>query len=1503
MADPKDDICIRITVQNPQGQPLGGTVDLEFKPQTSGDTMNVKGVDASKEIDVSGLQRTPNGLYQLTVTPTDVFKPASQFVTIPASGSATVTVVIDKGTGGTGTGGTDGICIRVAVQNPQGQPLGGTVDLVFTPQTSGNTVTLKAQDASKNIDVSGLQRAPQGNYQLTVTAAGVPKPVTQSVAIPATGFATATLVIDKGGQTSGPNNVQGNLIFDNGLAAAGITVRVFNVSFGGQDVKLGEVTSDAQGKYSISYTPVSSAPPNLQVRVVDATGKEVTISATKFNATPSETLNLVVPTTVQPLAPEFQRLSADMQQSIGGIANLGQAQEGADRQDLTLLNQSTNWDARVVALAATAAQQTKPTGLGHDVLYALFRVGLPSDPALLATVPATTVQQALTKASQAGIVSLSGQQITDATTAFQTFATTTLVASKAIGAVSTFSDLLTPHFQNPTQQTAFANLYFNNPSAGAELWTQAANLQIPAATIDALKLQGKFLYLTYNNAALAGKLQQDIGSDVTQLADKDFHKPDTWQGALTGLAAGGDVASLIPAVYAGATTQDRLAAYSGDLARKVRISFPTQVAARMVESNDLAVNPATKTNVAAFLRTASSLGYSLGRTPLNTFLTSSARSLPVLDDATKQSVKTLHRLFQVTPSTESLQAALSLNFTSANEIASYSKDEFLSKYETAFPAGEAQLLFGRSQTVSAVTFNVFLMAKQLDTSAPVYTLSSSSDGRQGAKNNLVQQFPSMASLFGNLDFCECEDCKSVLSPAAYFVDVLDLLGTQSTPNTKGFTPLDVLIGSVADPKTMPGRRPDLGALPLTCENTNTAMPYIDLVNEILEYYIAHSQLDAGVAYDTGTATTADLVAEPQHILPQVYNTTLKQAVYPLNLPFDLWIETVRGFLNYFKTPLAQVLDALRPADTLELFTDGFARPYYRSQILAESLGISPAEYAVFTVFDTTKWFNLYGAYASEAAALSDLKSAKTLSQKLGISYQDLVDLMSTGFLNPALYPLLFQFERFGIDMSDAFGFTVPPQPGFPALVDTVSDPALTNFKNLLAGINKQYQSLNPGFDAATWLTNLLPANYSKKVLVLVDPDTGCNFSGTVLEYADNNALTSGATPLDFLKFNLFVRLWKKLGWTIDEVDRALQTFFPASLPAWTDPGFAAAFGAAWKTAMVYIAHLDDLNTRLAPALGRIALLPLWTNLPTQGENPLYAQLFLTSSVLNNDFAFDDPNGQFPGLPADQLSVHQAAVQGVLSLTAAEITAILNDAGVAAPALFTLGNLSLCYRYSLLAQCLQLSVSDMIALKTMSGLNPFQALSGTPLAVLTDDVLLNQTLAFAKQVAAVENSGFTVEDLKYLLRHQFDPIGKYQSDPNALIALVQSVAGGLQQVQTKNAVPLNVMTLPETLIDQILSGVIPAPILKALFNQLTNSQIYTFSKTPIAAAIDSSPFVQESELTFNYDQVTTTQTVGYKGLLLNWKKTQLEAIAPGAPTAPLFNGLLDWRADDGSGALG
>src|SRR6266498_3453197 len=35
--------------------------------------------------------------------------------------------------------------------------------------------------------------------------------------------------------------------------------------------------------------------------------------------------------------------------------------------------------------------------------------------------------------------------------------------------------------------------------------------------------------------------------------------------------------------------------------------------------------------------------------------------------------------------------------------------------------------------------------------------------------------PTLEKLFGNMDICECDDCNSVTSPAAYFVECLQFL--------------------------------------------------------------------------------------------------------------------------------------------------------------------------------------------------------------------------------------------------------------------------------------------------------------------------------------------------------------------------------------------------------------------------------------------------------------------------------------------------------------------------------------------------------------------------------------------------------------------------------------------------------------------------------------------------------------------------------------------------------
>ena len=80
------------------------------------------------------------------------------------------------------------------------------------------------------------------------------------------------------------------------------------------------------------------------------------------------------------------------------------------------------------------------------------------------------------------------------------------------------------------------------------------------------------------------------------------------------------------------------------------------------------------------------------------------------------------------------------------------------------------------------------------------------------------------------------------------------------PNSDSKTPLDVLAK----------RRPDLLHLPLTCENTNTVIPYIDLANEVMEFYTANNSLTTFKGYDTSEATAEELRANPQNFNLEAY---------------------------------------------------------------------------------------------------------------------------------------------------------------------------------------------------------------------------------------------------------------------------------------------------------------------------------------------------------------------------------------------------------------------------------------------------------------------------------------------------------------------------------------------------------------------------------------------------------------------------------------------------------
>ena len=146
--------------------------------------------------------------------------------------------------------------------------------------------------------------------------------------------------------------------------------------------------------------------------------------------------------------------------------------------------------------------------------------------------------------------------------------------------------------------------------------------------------------------------------------------------------------------------------------------------------------------------------------------------------------------------------------------------------------------------------------------------------------------------------------------------------------------------------------------------------------------------------------------------------------------------------------------------------------------------------------------------------------------------------MQTAFVNPALQAL------------------------FPS-IDSVSNPAI--YSAILGLAPYSDAEMSPEEKAAfedrmdshviEQLGQALHAGKFDAALVLTDPDAGCNFNETIMRHADG----SSADAFDFLRINLFVRLWKRLDWTIQEVDQALQVLIPSSLSPLTGTTIGPAF--------------------------------------------------------------------------------------------------------------------------------------------------------------------------------------------------------------------------------------------------------------------------------------------------------------------------------------------------------
>ncbi|MEP6918856.1 MAG: hypothetical protein ABJC89_24665, partial [Acidobacteriota bacterium] len=352
-----------------------------------------------------------------------------------------------------------------------------------------------------------------------------------------------------------------------------------------------------------------------------------------------------------------------------------------------------------------------------------------------------------------------------------------------------------------------------------------------------------------------------------------------------------------------------------------------------------------------------------------------------------EEVEAVERVSRVTDRADEVAVLVGSGMRSAMAIGSMPQNHFIAVYAEAL-GGRAQAarVHRQAQLAAAAVKLTSLRLLQARQHAP-YVL--------GPPPPAIKQAPDGRTLFQAAGgFCDCEHCGSVYSPAAYFVDLLRYLNV-STPERleqlearlsnkatapaareklRSFQPLDVLLG----------RRPDLADLPLTCENTLTALPYIDLVNELLEAAITRGS----AAFDTGRTPSDVLRAVPQNLSHDAY-LRLQQAVHPLTLPYHQPLALARAYLAHLGVTRLELMRTLGRGEQA------------REALIAESLGMSPEEFAIVARPPAELWRHL-GFAAPDGPGMpyvDALTHVPALLDAAGITFQRLIDLVSTRFVN------------------------------------------------------------------------------------------------------------------------------------------------------------------------------------------------------------------------------------------------------------------------------------------------------------------------------------------------------------------------------------------------------------------------------------------------------------------------------------------------------------------------
>jgi Neuraminidase-like domain/Salmonella virulence plasmid 28.1kDa A protein len=1255
--------------------------------------------------------------------------------------------------------------LRLQIITRDGNFLRGLIDIDVRHRTKSEHIVVRGVDASREITIEGVA---EGEYEVTISRQ--PPASTrlhrQVVKVPDPGTVTFLVSGDTAPPPPPPDVpppeeplpsryvVAGQVSSPDRGAVGGLRVAIVDKNVGG-DVLVQTAQTNDRGIYSTQFEAAvirgrGKKKPDLQARV-HAGETFLGASAVQYDAREQAILNVTLPAGASSLPVEYEALTLAIRKHFA--RPLRDLQENAAQQDITFLANKTGWDARAVALASLADRFSSRDDIPAPFYYALFRAGLPADEQVLYKTDTGTVDRILRESVAAGVVPKELEsQVSQAVGQYaRVSATARLSAAPDVG-VSTLKDMLAVARLDTQSQQRFATLIAQHGEDAERFWPAVA-ATLGNETAQRLQVDGKLGFLTLNNAPLMDAIHRAEGPggvrDPVQLAEHGYHRAERWQ-ALLGAAV------AVPDDIPGANAAEKRTNYAEYLAAQVRISYPTASVAEMLTT----ALPAAS-DVREFLNTHRN-DFAFGVESVERFVHRNELNVPA---GTIEGVKRLHRLHQMTPSDEAMTALARTDIRSALDIVSLPREAFVSRFRADLGESAARMTWDRAATIHNAAFNVaigFLSAQNGIDLGFGQILRPGPRPPAGANAGDVIAYSTMEALFGSMDFCACDHCRSVLSPAAYLVDLLQFI---DRPQTGGAAnPQDVLFG----------RRPDIRHLPLTCENTNTALPYIDVVNETLEYFIANQvqplSLQDYAGHDTDGSASEDLLATPQFVIDRAYDI-LRGETFPPPLPFHRPLEALRASFDKFDVPLPVAMERLRKTDDLT------AVPYGWRDILLEEIRVSRRELEILTDHAAVTLADLYGFAhgTSDATVIAEMSNAKTFARRTGVTYEELVALLRTRFVNPAS-DLLPRLENLGVNV--------------PVIVDAVNIGDVASIARFDEALPRGAGTLDPfdyGGDILGWARDA--KNFARLMTLIVltpgDPNGDpCDFE--LLELRRARPAADPSNRLDataFTRLIRFIRLWRKTGWTMEQTDAAMCALANEDCRPVSDSDIDT------------LDKIDERFATLLPRLGVVArvirslrlnpardlqpLLACWSDVNVFGANALYRQLFLNPTVLRQAPLFAaDRQGEY--LRANEkLSLHAEAVRGALGLTSTEYDDIVTARGLGGATKLSVASVSAIYRAGFLARKLRLSVRELLTLIEVTGIDPFTPPDFTA-GVPPQQPAILQFLDFLQ---AMKARGVKVPAALYLVWNE-DLTGKAAPDRATILELARSLRGDYADIETQ-----------------------------------------------------------------------------------------------------------------------